>query len=411
VIRRILIACLVVAAIQLAARLPAHQPMPPTQPTTDPDLAASMTVLVRPPYPPLHKGHVDISTGLYFREDDDLVINTPFPIVLRRTYNSGDGHSRQFGINTTHLGEWWLYGDGDPRVPWADLILEDGRQIHFTRISPGNGQQDAVLRHDSTPSEFNGALLSWNGSTWEMQFPDGGLAVFLDCPSKRDVCSLVERRDPQGHRIAYVRDAWGKLLWMESEGQSIAFDHDSTGRIVRAYDTSRREVAYTYDDQGRLVRATGSDGIVRMYEYDDRNNLVGVREPGRILRNWYDDAGREVRQVVRRSEYDDDPYVATVKYVVEGGSVVESDFEEGDGLMVYRYNAQGYIVSETLDADGPAPIVFTYDVDPISNVSHGATMSCLGPSGRVTRAVHVSPRDGDSEAKDELIHESCLSRR
>jgi len=114
---------------------------------------------------------------------------------------------------------------------------------------------------------------------------------------------------------------------------------------------------------------------------------------------------------VRRSEYDDDPYVATVKYVVEGGSVVESDFEEGDGLMVYRYNAQGYIVSETLDADGPAPIVFTYDVDPISNVSHGATMSCLGPSGRVTRAVHVSPRDGDSEAKDELIHESCLSRR
>src|SRR5207249_5115570 len=125
-------------------------------------------------------------------------------------------------------------------------------------------------------TEFNGALLSWTGSLWEMQFRDGSVASFLDCQKDQEVCSLVERRDPDDHRIAYVRDQSGLLLKMESEGQSIAFDYDDRKRIVRAYDTSQREVSYAYDDRGRLVRATGSDGIVRTYEYNDRNNLVRV---------------------------------------------------------------------------------------------------------------------------------------
>jgi YD repeat-containing protein len=362
------------------------------------------------PWRTLHKGSADISTGVYTREDDDLVVNTPLPIVLRRTYNSGDGHSRQFGVDTTHPGEWWLYGDGNPGIPWGDLILANGGRIHFVRISPGVAQQGAVLRYDGPAGEFNGALLSWTGSLWEMRFRDGSMASFLDCQTNREVCWLIERRDPDGHRIAYVRDPSGTLLRMESEGQSIAFDYDDHNRIVRAYDTSQREVSYAYDDRGRLVRATGPDGIVRTYEYNDRNNLVGVREPRRILHNWFDDAGRWVRQMVKGSEQDEDPYVATVQYVVEGGSIIESDFNEGDGLTVHRYNAHHYTVSETLDADRPAPIVFTYNLDPVSNVSTGVTMSCVGPWGPVTRAVQLA-WVGDDSTKDTLIRESCLPRR
>ena len=217
-----------------------------------------------------------------------------------------------------------------------------------------------MLRYDGPSGEFNGALLSWTGSLWEMRFRDGSVASFLDCQTDREVCSLIERRDPDGHRIAYVRDRSGALLSMESEGQSISFDYDDHQRIVRAYDTAKREVAYAYDDRGRLVRATGSDGIVRNYEYNERNNLVGVREPGRILQNWFDDAGHWVKQVMRASEHDNHPYVATVRYVVEDGSIVESDFDEGDGLVVSRYNAQHHVVSEALDvgAQTPQPGVF-----------------------------------------------------
>jgi hypothetical protein len=150
--------------------------------------------------------------------------------------------------------------------------------------------------------------------------------------------------------------------------------------------------------------------VLRNCKYNERNNLVGVREPGRILQNWFDDAGHWVKQVMRASEHDDDPYVATVRYVVEDGSIVESDFDQGDGLEVSRYNAQHYIVSEALDADGPAPIVFTYNLDPVSSATNGVTMSCLGPSGPITRTVRVSSED-DHGAKDTMIRDSCLPRR
>jgi YD repeat-containing protein len=302
----------------------------------------------------------------------------------------------------------WIRGDSDPRIPWGELILATGARIRFVRISSGDTQDGAVLRHDGTPTEFYGALLSWTGSRWEMRFRDGSLWSFLDCQKDKGVCSLVERSDPDGHRIEYVRDPSGTLLRMESEGHSIAFDYDDHKRIVRAYDTSQRAVSYVYDDRGRLVRATGTDGIVRSYAYDEGNHLVGVREPGRILQNWFDEAGRWVKQVMKDSEQDDHPYVATVRYLVEGDSIVETDFDDGDGLLVERYNARHYVVSETRDADGPAPIVFTYHLDPVSNVSIGLTMSCVGPAGPVTRTAPIASTDDG--AKEALFRQNCLSR-
>jgi YD repeat-containing protein len=408
-IERALVVC-VVAIGASAACTTTNRQTPPAALAEGPAPSVGPAAVSHQHWRSLHKGFADLSTGLYIREDDDLVVNTPLPIVLRRTYNSGDGLPRRFGLETTHPGEWWIYGDGDPGIPWGDLILADGVRIHFARISPGDTQEGAVLRYDGPSGEFNGALLSWTGSLWEMRFRDGSVASFLDCQTDQEVCSLIERRDPDGHRIAYVRDRSGTLLSMESEGQSISFDYDDRKRIVRAYDTAQREVSYAYDDRGRLVRATGSDGIVRTYEYDERDNLVGVREPGRILQNWLDGADRWVKQVMRASEQDDDPYVATVRYVVEDGSIVESDLDEGDGLEVSRYNAHHYIVSETLDADGPAPIVFTYNLDPVSSATNGATMSCLGPSGPITGAVPVAAADDDA-AKDTVIRGRCLPRR
>jgi YD repeat-containing protein len=354
---------------------------------------------------PKHKGGVDLSTGIYTRADDDLVLNTSMPLVLHRAYNSGDGVARQFGRDWTHAGEWWLYGDGNPSVPWADLILETGTRIHFERVSPGTDLRGAVLRHDSTPTEFNGALLGFNGSTWEVRFRDGAMAVFLDCPRRTQVCSLIERRDADGHRIAYVRDASGTLLRMETEGEGIGFAYDDRKRIVRAFDSSGREVRYRYDERGRIVRAAWSDGPVRDYAYDEHDKLVGVREPGRMITNWFDESGRWIRQVVNRSQADENAYIATARYIVENGRIVESRFDEGDGLLVSRYNEHHYIVSETLDADGPAPIVFAFDLD-AGNRPKAVTLSCQGSQGSITRSVPLtSARDDTTKAA--LVREHC----
>lgn len=352
---------------------------------------------------------MDLSTGVYIREDDDVVVDTPLPLILRRTYNSGDRSSRVFGMDTTHAAEWWLYGDGDSRIPWADLILADGGRIHFVRISPGDTQETAVLRHDSTPTEFNGATLQWTGTVWAMHLPDGGAALFSDCQRAGEHCRVLERRDAGGHRVVYVRDASSTLLRMESDGQYIAFEYDARGRIVFARDASQHAVRYEYDDRGRLVKARTSDGIVRTYEYDDRNNLTCIREPGRIVRNRYDQDNRWAGQFVGSSDLDPDPYVATARYVVEGGSIVESDFDEGSGLLVYRYNAAHYVMSEVLGADGPNPITFSYNLDSASNRPNGVTMACVGPDGPIVRSVPVGSVRDDA-GKDAAIRQGCLWR-
>jgi YD repeat-containing protein len=383
--------------------------IPVTTPTAAPNQPASATAPQRATYRPVHQGGIDFATALYVREDDDLFVDTSMRMVLRRTYRSRDRQSRHFGVGATHPGEWWLYGDGDPRVPWADLILADGGRIHFTRISPGNTQEGAVLRHHGTPGEFDGALLVWNGSLWEMRFRDGSLALFTDCHAKSEVCSLVERRDVQGHRIVYTRDSTGRLLSMESEGQKIAFDYDDHKRIVRAYDSSNHVMLYTYDDAGRLVRAAGSDGTVRGYTYDDRDNLIAVRDPHRIVQNWYDAADRVVRQEVRRSESDNDPYyVAKVRYTGDGESITQTEFDEGEGVRTYRFNSDRYVVSRTLQVEGRAPVTFTYDRDPTTNTLIGVTLSCLGAAGPVTRSV-PSTSDRDERSQLGLMRAVCLT--
>jgi YD repeat-containing protein len=354
-------------------------------------------------YFPKHKGGGDLSTGVYTREDDDLVVNTTMPLVLRRTYNSGDTFPRQFGMNVTHAGELWIHGDGDPNVPWGELILPTGTRIRFTRISPGLGKEGAVLRHVGV-TEFNEALLRWNGADWEMQFRDGAVAIFGG-----KLCAILERRDAAGHRIVYVREASGRLARMESEDQSIALEYDDSDRIVRAYTTSGDEVQYSYDERGRLKHVTGSDGVVRSYGYDEHDKLIEVREPGRLLYNWFDDEGRWFRQVVMRSEDDDDPYVADAEYVVKDGSIVESHFDEGAGLVVERYNGTHHLIYEALDANGAAPIVFVYDRDPASNIVTRTTLSCVGRFGSVFRKVPLtSPLDEGT--KEELIRENCVRR-
>jgi len=363
---------------------------------------ASPTRAVRP----LHKGHMDVSTGLYIREDDDLIVGTPLPLVLRRTYLSGDRRSRHFGVGTTHPGEWYLYGDSDPRVPWAELIRADGSRIHFTRISTGVSQADAVLQHEGA-TEFNGALLTWSVTHWVMRLRDGTEARFLDCEGEHQVCSLVEQSDPSGNRIAYIRDQSGRLVRMDSAGQSIAFDYDDSGRIAEAYDSSRHRVSYAYDERGRLTRATGFDGMVREFSYNDRDEMIEVREPGRIVSNQFDAAGRLARQVVTFP--DSDPYIMTFAYRLDRATVVETDVGEDDGTRtVYRFNQSHGVVSEISDADGAAPIALTYQRTD-SDIVTAVTLSCLGRTGPVSRTVAAaSPLD--DRARDELVRAECVSR-
>ena len=298
-------------------------------------------------YEPLHKGHVSLDLGLYFRMNEDLIVRGTPPLVLRRTYISGYRVSEEFGIGTRHADEWQLNGDGKD-FQWARLTRPGLYPVRFERISPGRSVSNAMYQHRSTPDEWQGARLGWTGIDWAVRRSDGSLFRFRACgPDEKSVCSIVQQRDVDGHVIDYKRDRAGRLLKIEAAGDRwIAFEYDEKDRIARAHDSTKRDVRYEYDDRGRLVHVKAGDGIVHRYTYTDRDELETIVEPGTNIENTYDRHGRCIRQV---NYYDDgEPFVFDFTYTLEGSKVVQTESRRSDGTWtVYSFDKSGFTTSET----------------------------------------------------------------
>jgi hypothetical protein len=101
----------------------------------------------------------------------------------------------------------------------------------------------------------------------------------------------------------------------------------------------------------------------------------------------------------------------TFAYILDGGSVVQTDIGEDDGTKtIYRFNRSHYPLSETSDADGPAPITVTYDRNGSTNIGNTPTLSCLGPNGAVTRTIPLTStfERRVERVKEDLIRKECL---
>jgi YD repeat-containing protein len=360
-------------------------------------------------YEPLHKGYVSLSNGLYVREDEDLVLPGTPPLVLRRTYLSGDRTEREFGIGTTHQGESFLIGDGS-RFQWASLIRADGSRIHFDRTSYGATFVNAMYEHRLLSTEFRGARLGWTGLGWAMRFQDGSLSLFDGCgPNTPGKCGLIKIRDFDGHVIRFRRDASRRLLWMEASADRwIAFDYDDRGRITRAYDGAAREVRYTYDDRGRLSRVRTFDGKMRQYTYTDRDEMRTIADPQLFLENTYDAEGRCIRQVNRFPDATE-PFTFHFDYRGEGRAIVQTDVRRSDGFWeTFLYDDNHEVVRESWGQSRPEPdALIVYDRDPTTSMVTGMTVTCPDRTGRpLSHSSYVRPGD-EERIKWDLVQTHC----
>ena len=362
-------------------------------------------------YQPRHKGYVDFGTGLYIRDDEDLIVRGVPAIVFQRTYRSRDREVRELGVGTTHNGELYLVGDSST-FQWIELILPTGGRIRFERTSPGTSYRNAMFTHRSPSAAWDGAQLGWVGSEWVLRKNDGTRMRFLACGGGLPVraCSLVQEIDSDGHAIEYRRDATGRLLRIEAEERWIALDYDDRGRISRASDNAKRWVRYEYDEPGRLARVASSDGVEHRYEYTALDEMALISDPGKIIENVFED-GRVVKQVNRFSG-DAEPYVFHFAWIVTDGRVAEVESKESDGTWErYVYNAARYPVAESHGVAGTHPLTFEYTRDPVTNAVTSMTVTCPGRTGAMLRhSSHV--RAGYEEwIKWDMVRTHCASSR
>ena len=144
---------------------------------------------------------VDLGTGLFILRETDLVLPDVLPVALMRTHRWGTTHEgvRPFGFGSAHPYELFLVFDSQFQA--MDLILPDGGQVHYPRITPGTGTTNVVFEHTATPSIFFKSRIKEVKDRWELTLNDGATYTF----TMGSIPRLLSIEDRYGNSISIAR--------------------------------------------------------------------------------------------------------------------------------------------------------------------------------------------------------------
>ena len=321
---------------------------------------------------------VDSWTGEFVMEKTDLVVRDVNSLMLTRTYRSADNGQRPFGIGATHPYAMFLWSANE--FTEADLILPEGKRIHYVRTSGGTGYADAVFEHTSSPTAYHSSKIVWNGHGWDLTLKDGTVYVF------GDEAPLQSIRDRFGNTVTLTWSATnahgsgiGKILKVTSpNGRYLEFTYDTSNRITQAKDTLGRTVGYQYDASGRVWKVTDAKGGVTEYTYDIAHRLLTIKDPRNIvyLTNEYDTNGRVDRQTQA------DSGVFDFAYTLNGSQVTQTDVTNPRGYVRrLTFNTDRFLTSDVEAVGQTVQQTTSYTRLTGSNLLESVTDSL----GRVTR--------------------------
>ncbi|MGX7826360.1 RHS repeat-associated core domain-containing protein [Actinokineospora sp. 24-640] len=283
---------------------------------------------------------VDLSTGLLTDTHTDLGLADVMPIALNRQYWQGDNHDREFGLNSG--ADFNMFLASESQYQEVDVYTPGGGRAHYVRTSPGNGYSDAVFAAAGSPGRFTGSTIAQVDGDWVLSMRDGTKYFF---PWYARVRAMEDRN---GNRVTFLRTggANGEVAQIVSpNGRWIAFDHDGSARVTRAYDNIGREVRYTYDDAGRLATVTDVAGGVTTYTYDSADRITRITDARGVayLDVSYDGNGRVARQ-----DLADGGSYHFAYTLDEAGQITETRVTQPNGAVRrVAFDANRMVVSDT----------------------------------------------------------------
>jgi hypothetical protein len=356
----------------------------------------------------------DPGTGIYSREYADLFVKDTIPIDFVRTQRNMDPRSRAFGVGGSTSYDLFIVGDSE-HFSWVSLILADGSQARYVRVSPGTGFSDAIFENRETPGKFFLSRISWNHhGSWTVVLRDGTEITVHGCnaKSKPGQCAVTEIKNTKQERLTVDRDLDGNILKINSpHGHSIALTNDSAGRITRAEDDSHRWRTYRYDQKGCLVEARSWRGDHQTFDYDAGFNMTFVHEKGPkndglppydfAANTRFDEQNRFKSQKVTTGE------TYSVKYLSDGQDKIrQADVQENSGLVRYFYNAANYETRQEFHPIKGSGWTLERVHDPDSNAVVRVTLKCESAQFRVPIKIDKQLQE-TGEARIKFLTQSC----
>jgi len=227
---------------------------------------------------------VDLANGSVSLNTTDLVVNSPFPIVIKRHYSSKMGW--QFSYTDYVLsGQVYNAPDGGMYV-----FESNGLKLVFDGFNHAdNGAKGTFSASDAgaSYSEPSGMTLAFTPPSGQSTLSAGVVSKLTETISKYGFHQSVTY-DSQGN-IDGVSDTFGHKVAITS--------HD--GKFDSVTDPNGNTIHYTYDKNGNLTQVTWPSGRTVYYQYGDSAHptlLTAVLDSNKkVVSSWtYDSEGRAI---------------------------------------------------------------------------------------------------------------------
>jgi YD repeat-containing protein len=239
-----------------------------------------------------------------------------------------------------------------PQAKVGDVIRADGY-----------GRADLYVRNPdgsyTAPTGFYTRLIKNPDGTFVERDQQGNKAFYLKPDAQQGLANLAELRDRNGN--------------------SMRFQYNEKGQLIRVLDTLGRPIEYRYNDKGRLVEVRDFLGRSIKLEYNRRDQLIAVTSPA----------------VTGTPNGNDFPNGKTVRYKYSSGFTDER--LENNLLEITAPNE--------VASGGKPRVVITYDTDPASPTADRVLSLMIGgtnqtgiPAGGTIRHEYkklADPRPGD----------------
>lgn len=346
----------------------------------------------------------DIETGIYFRAYQDLFVADSIAIDFVRTQRNQDSRVRSFGVGSSTSYDMFIIGDVN-KFSWVALVMADGSQETYARISSGSGYADGVFENKSSPDSFYGSRISWNGrGGWTVTMREGGGYTIQGCNanSKPGQCAVTEERNARGERLVIQRDGDGNIQRITSpHGKSVSVTTDGAGRITRVQDDSGHWVNYQYDQKSCLSEAWNWRGQRQKFEYDGRFNMAAVHETGAATAssqaynfsvfNQYDDHDRLKFQKTSTGDQ------WSVEYITrEGDRTRVANVTAPDGKVRYFFNLSGCEIREEYVSRTGSGYVLSIARDPVCNLVRSQSLTCTPKNVQLELPLTMDLENGES---------------
>lgn len=259
------------------------------------------------------KDPVNLTTGNFSADKEDLMIHGEVPLSFTRTYNAMDEYQGALGKNWVHPFEVRVTEEEEE----LKIMMEDGHVVFYEPLEDNHYRSSLFPGHRVLKDDTGYQLTTENQTQYHFNIHG----------------QLLTKRSENGQTIQLSYNSDQRLKKAESPSGSIRFRYDDMGLLTSIKDHAKRKVTFSYKEECLTEVTLPNKAIVR-YSYEN-GKLTTTTNPRKIdlVKNEYDYLSRITKQTfpdggVMTYEYDDD--AKTI------------DVTEQNGLQVTYYRDKHY---------------------------------------------------------------------